>query len=131
MVSAGSVRDGEGIARRERSRSSVVEHFLGKEEAMGSIPIASSGPPSSNGQDATLSRWRPGFDSPWGRKTRAGQDGIDLAVRFPVGAQDTGQDNAGVAQLVERHVANVKVASSNLVARFVESDIAPSGVMGL
>jgi hypothetical protein len=53
-------------------------------------------PPSSNGQDATLSRWRPGFDSPWGRRS---------------------QLQAGVAQLVERHVANVKVASSNLVAR--------------
>ena len=28
-------------------------------------------PPSSNGQDATLSRWRPGFDSPWGRGRNA------------------------------------------------------------
>jgi hypothetical protein len=39
-----------GLRRRRResarvgSRSSVVEHFLGKEEAMGSIPIASSAP---------------------------------------------------------------------------------------
>jgi hypothetical protein len=40
VVSAGN---GEGIARLG-SRSSVVEHFLGKEEAMGSIPIASSAP---------------------------------------------------------------------------------------
>ena len=53
---------------------------------------------------------------------------METGVRFPVGAWDTvgsgsvGQDgkavHAGVAQLVERHVANVKVASSNLVARF-------------
>jgi hypothetical protein len=51
-----------------------AEHFLGKEEATGSSPVVSleavvleSELPSSNGQDATLSRWRPGFDSPWER----------------------------------------------------------------
>lgn len=27
--------------------------------------------PSSSGQDATLSRWRPGFDSPWERQFKA------------------------------------------------------------
>jgi hypothetical protein len=37
------IGDGMGIVRRG-SRSSVVEHFLGKEEAVGSIPTASSAP---------------------------------------------------------------------------------------
>ena len=63
-----------------------AERVLGKDEVTGSSPVASlggvarrrparvgDGPPSSNGQDATLSRWRPGFDSPWGR--RAGTRG--------------------------------------------------------
>jgi hypothetical protein len=43
VVSAGSAVDGKGIARFG-SRSSVVEHFLGKEEVVGSIPTASSAP---------------------------------------------------------------------------------------
>ena len=47
-----------------------------------------------------------GFDSPWGRRG---------------GLERWNAERAGVAQLVERHVANVKVASSNLVARS-ESD---------
>ena len=41
-----------------------------------------------------------------------------IGVRFPVGAlQDSGSKFAGLAQLVERHVANVKVAGSSPVSR--------------
>src|SRR6185295_4408472 len=30
------------------------------------LPLFAVPPPSSNGQDTTLSRWEQGFDSPWG-----------------------------------------------------------------
>ncbi len=59
------------------------------------------GLPSSNGQDATLSRWRPGFDSPWER------------------GGDRWSGRAGIAQLVERNLAKVEVAGSSPVARSV------------
>jgi hypothetical protein len=122
VVSAG---DGAG-SRGTGSRSSVVEHFLGKEEAMGSIPIASFCPHRLTVRTPLFQGGDRGSIPRGGVGHGAGRDGIDLSVRFPVGAQDTagrtgraGQAyrDAGVAQLVERHVANVKVAGSNPVAR--------------
>src|SRR2546428_8019641 len=60
-------------------------------------------PPSSNGQDTTLSRWEQGFDSPWGHGGGRRLSGRVLALGAP---RDDFSARAPIAQLAEQLTLN-------------------------
>jgi hypothetical protein len=71
------------LAAGTRSRSSVVERFLGKEEVTGSIPVASS--MGKEGGGAGGSRWRGNGEyraqSRWSRSCGMDETGSRRCVR--------------------------------------------------
>ena len=120
-----------------------VEHFLGKEEVSGSSPDASSGrgphrltvrTPLFQGGDrgsipregvaaakealrkgATKRRYAAALRR--GGSKRRCETASEKALRNGGRRARGAASSAGIAQLVERHVANVKVAGSNPVSR--------------
>src|SRR5207247_11057206 len=60
-------------------------------------------PPSSNGQDTTLSRWEQGFDSPWGHGGGRRLSGRVLALGAP---RDDFSARAPIAQLAAQLTLN-------------------------